>query len=191
MCTYGINQFKLGLKVIVGNDPYEIVKVEFVNPGKGQSFARVKLRNLVLNKILVRTFKSGEIIKSADISEIVLTYLYNDNFFWYFFDKNTFRQTQIDKDVISENIIWLVNKEEYIVTLWNNKAISVIPPNFIKLKVVKTDPDLKFIQLKHNVKKAVLSTGVIINVPLFIKVGEYIKVNTKTKEYVSRISMFE
>ncbi|MGP1954314.1 MAG: elongation factor P [Arsenophonus sp. NC-QC1-MAG3] len=187
MGAYHINEFRSGLKIILYGEPYEILESEFIKPGKGQAFARVRIRNLISNKLLEKTFKSTDYIENADVIDLNLTYLYNDGKFWHFMNNKTFEQITADEKAVSNNAKWLINQTDCIVTLWNGQPISIALPNFVELAVVYTDPGLKGSSAVSGLKAATLSTGSVIKVPLFIQIGEVIKVDTRSGEYVSRI----
>jgi elongation factor P len=186
MATYSTNEFKSGLKVIIDNDPYVILENEFVKPGKGQAFNRVKFRNLKTSRIIERTMKSGETLPAADVAEKEMQYLYNDGERWHFMVTETYEQYEIDKSVVGDNAVWLKEQDICMVTLWNDLPLTVIPPNFVVLKIVETDPGLKGDTSGGGGKPATLETGAIVRVPLFVQAGELIKVDTRTGEYVSR-----
>lgn len=187
MTSYNTNEFRSGLKIILNSEPYIIIDNEFVKPGKGKAFSRVRLRNLMSGKILEKHFRSGSSVEIADVIELNLNYLYNDSLFWYFIDKKNFEQIAADIKAVNLASKWLVKQTECILTLWNSRPISVTPPNFVDLKITKTDPGLKGDTAGTSYKSAVLITGAVVKVPLFIQVGEIIKVDTRTAEYVSRV----
>ncbi|CAL4317784.1 elongation factor P [Buchnera aphidicola] len=187
MNFYNVNYFKLGLKILYENFPYIIESVNFVKPGKGQSFARVKLRNLINNKLIEKTFKSTEKLKKANILNFSAKYLYNDTKFWYFLNTKNFEEFYVEKKIIKNNIYWLINQGKCSITLWNSKVISVIPENFVILKVISSDLNTKKDSINKNLKLVKLSTGVSIKVPYFIKIGDFIKVDTRTCKYICRI----
>jgi elongation factor P len=186
MAFYSTNEFKSGLKVIIDREPYNIIENEFVKPGKGQAFNRVKFRNLKTGRIIEKTLKSGESLEAADVTEKEIQYLYNDGEVWHFMAPETFEQFEIDKNIIGDDRIWLKEQDICIATLWNEKPITVTPPNFVVLKIVETDPGLRGDTSGGGGKPATLETGAVVRVPLFIQVGEIIKVDTRTGEYVSR-----
>jgi elongation factor P len=186
MATYSTNEFKAGLKVMIDGDPGAIVENEFVKPGKGQAFNRVKIRNLKTGRIIERTFKSGDTIEAADVVDVELQFLYNDGEFWHFMNPETFEQLASDKAAIGDNAKWLKEQDVCIVTLYNGVPITVMPPNTVTLKVVETDPGLKGDTSGGGGKPATLETGAVVRVPLFVQIGETIKVNTRTGEYLSR-----
>jgi elongation factor P len=186
MANYSSNQFKNGMKVMIDGDPCSMVDVEFVKPGKGQAFTRVRLRNLITGRIWERTFKSNESAESADVMDTDMEYLYNDGEMWHFMDPKSFEQVAADKNAVGDAAKWLKEQDKIIVTLWNNNPISVTPPNFVELEVVETDPGLKGDTAQGGSKPATLSTGAVVRVPLFIERGEVLRIDTRTGEYVSR-----
>lgn len=186
MANYSSNQFKNGMKVMIDGDPCSMVDVEFVKPGKGQAFTRVRLRNLLTGRIWERTFKSNESVESADVMDSDLEYLYNDGELWHFMDPNSFEQVAADKNAVGDSDKWLKEQDKCVVTLWNDNPISVTPPNFVELEVVETDPGLKGDTAQGGSKPATLSTGAVVRVPLFIEQGEVLRIDTRTGEYVSR-----
>ncbi|MDX7985830.1 elongation factor P [Xenorhabdus sp. 12] len=187
MATYSTNEFRSGLKIMLDGEPCAILDSEFVKPGKGQAFARVRIRKLISGKLLEKTFKSTDSVESADVMDMNLTYLYNDGEFWHFMNNETFEQLAADEKAVGENAKWLIDQAECILTLWNGRPIAVTPPNFVELEVVETDPGLKGDTAGTGGKPATLSTGAVVKVPLFVQIGEVIKVDTRSNEYVSRV----
>jgi len=186
MANYSSNQFKNGLKVMIDGDPCNMVDVEFVKPGKGQAFTRVKLRNLMTGRIWERTFKSGDSVEGADVMDRDMEYLYFDGEMWHFMEPQTFEQVAADENAVAESKQWLKEQDTVMVTLFNGNPIAVTPPNFVELEVVETDPGLKGDTAQGGSKPATLSTGAVVRVPLFINQGEVLKIDTRTGEYVSR-----
>lgn len=160
---------------------------EYVKPGKGQAFNRVKIRKLLSGKVLEKTFKSGDTCEVADVMDIDLDYLYSDGEFYHFMNNETFEQIAADLKAVGENAKWLVENNTCMITLWNGNPITVTPPNFVELEVTDTDPGLKGDTQGTGGKPATLSTGAVVRVPLFIAIGEVIKVDTRTGEYVGRV----
>ena len=186
MASYSTNEFKGGLKVLVDGDPCAIIENEFVKPGKGQAFNRVKLRNLKTGRVVERTFKSGESLEAADVVETQLQYLYNDGEEWHFMDPQSFEQYGADANAVGEAAKWLKDQDLCSVTLWNGAPLLVEPPNFVVLTITETDPGLKGDTSGGGGKPATLETGAGGRVPLFVQTGEAIKVDTRTGAYVSR-----
>lgn len=188
MASYSTNEFRSGLKVLLDGDPCVILENEFVKPGKGQAFNRVRLRNLMSNRVWERTFKSGESLESADVIDQDMEYLYTDGEFWHFMmTDGSFEQHAADAKAVGDTVKWLKEQDVYTVTLYNGAPLSVTPPNFVELEVVDTDPGMKGDTAQGGSKPATLSTGAVVNVPLFITIGEVLKVDTRSGEYVSRV----
>ena len=187
MATYSTNEFKSGLKVMLDGDPCAIVENEFVKPGKGQAFNRVRLRNLKTGKMWERTFKSGESLEGADVIDVEMQYLYSDGEFFHFMDPNSFEQQAADSAAVGDAKLWLAEEDSCTVTLWNGVPLAVTPPNFVELEIVETDPGVKGDTAGTGGKPAKLTSGAVVRVPLFVQQGEVIKVDTRSGEYVSRV----
>jgi elongation factor P len=189
MTSYSTNEFKTGLKVLVEGEPCSILENEIVKPGKGQAFNRVKFRNLLNGRVWERTYKSGESIKGADVMETNMEYLYEDGEFWHFMKTDeSYEQVAADVNAINEARNWLKEQDVYQVVLWNDAPISVIPPNFIELEVTDTDPGLKGDTAQGGTKPATLSSGALVKVPLFINIGDVLRIDTRTGEYQNRVN---
>ncbi len=186
MATYSTNEFRGGLKIMQDGDPCSIIENEFVKPGKGQAFNRVKIRNLKNGRVIERTFKSGETVEAADVMESDMQYLYGDGEFWHFMDPETYEQIAADATAVADASKWLKEQDVCEVTLWNGAPISVTPPNFVLLRVAETDPGVRGDTSGGGGKPATLETGAVVRVPLFIDVDEVVKVDTRTGEYVGR-----
>jgi elongation factor P len=186
MANYSTSQFKNGLKLILDGNPCSIVNNEIVKPGKGQAFNRVKFKDLITGKTLEKTFKSGESLEAADVMELDMQYLYSDGEAWHFMDPDSFEQYSLDSEAMSDSINYLVEQDSCVVTLWNDNPISVTPPNHVILEVTDTDPGLKGDTAGTGGKPATLNTGVVVQVPLFVSIGEKVRVDTRTNEYAGR-----
>ena len=187
MASYSTSEFRSGLKIIMDGDPCVIVENEFVKPGKGQAFSRVRIRNLKTGRTIDRTFKSGESVQAADVHDTDMQYLYNDGEFWHFMLPDTFEQYAAEEKAVAEAKDWLLGQEICQVTLWNNVPLLVSPPNFVELEIVETDPGVRGDTASGGVKPATLATGAVVRVPLFVEQGEVIRVDTRSGEYVSRV----
>ena len=187
MATYSTNEFKSGMKVLLEGDPCSIVENEFVKPGKGQAFNRVRLKNLKTGRVWERTFKSGETLEAADVMEHDMEYVYTDGEYWHFMKTDgSYEQIAADKDAVSDSMQWLKEQGECTVTLWNDDPIQVVAPNFVDLEIVETDPGVRGDTATGGTKPATLTTGAVVKVPLFINIGETIRVDTRTGEYQGR-----
>lgn len=187
MATYTFNEFKPGLKVMVDNYPCAIVDAEFIKPGKGQAFTRIKIRNLKTGRVVERTYKSGETLDSADVADVEMQYLYNDGELWHFMVPDTFEQYALTEESLGDAKQWMKEQDVCVVTLWNNDPIQVMPPNFVVLTITETDPGLKGDTSGGGGKPAKLETGAVVRVPLFVQTGEAIRVDTRKGEYISRV----
>jgi elongation factor P len=187
MATYNTNELKNGLKLTIDDAPCTVLECEFVKPGKGQAFTRLKVRNLKNGRVIERTYKANDTYESADVTDVEMQYLYNDGAQWHFMVSETFEQYSADASVVTDAKQWLKEQDICIVTLWNNVPLVVTPPNFVTLKITETDPGLKGDTSGGGGKPAILETGAVVRVPLFIQIGEVIKVDTRNAEYVSRV----
>ena len=187
MGTYNTNELKNGLKLTIDDAPCSVLECEFVKPGKGQAFTRLKVRNLKNGRVIERTYKANDTFESADVTDIEMQYLYNDGTHWHFMVQDTFEQYSTEENIVGDAKQWLKEQDICIITLWNNAPLVVTPPNFVTLKITETDPGLKGDTSGGGGKPAILETGAVVRIPLFIQTGEVIKVDTRNAEYVSRV----
>lgn len=187
MASFSTNEFKSGLKILVDGDPCSILENEFVKPGKGQAFNRVKFRNLKTGRVMERTFRSGDSLEAADVLELPLQYLYYDGEYYHFMNEQTFEQYVADDSAVGDAKNWLREQDVCNITLWNGQPLMVTPPNFVNLTVTQTDPGVRGDTASGASKPATMETGAVIKVPLFINEGEVLKIDTRTGEYVSRV----
>lgn len=186
MSSYGLNEIRSGMKLIIDNDPCVVIDNEFVKPGKGQAFNRLRYKNLRNGRVIERTYKSGDSIEAADVVEIDAQYLYGSDTEFHFMATETFEQFAVQETEVADAKQWLKEQGECKLTLWNGIPIQVMPPTFVNLKVVETDPGLKGDTSGGGGKPAKLESGAVVRVPLFVQEGEVIKVDTRSGEYVSR-----
>ncbi len=186
MAKYSTNEFKNGMKLMIDNAPCSILDCEFVKPGKGQAFARIKIKNLKTSRVVERTYKSGESVEAADVIEQDLQYLYNDGEYYHFMHPDSFEQFAVTTETVGDSKNYLKDQDMCTVTLWNGEPILITPPNFVILKVTDTDPGLKGDTSGGGNKPATLETGAVVKVPLFVQIGELLKIDTRSNEYVSR-----
>jgi elongation factor P len=186
LVSFSTSDFKPGLKVIIDNAPCSIIEDEFVKPGKGQAFSKIKYRNLLTGRVGEKTCKVGESLESADVTEYEMQYLYNDGNEWFFMNSQTYDQVGLNKNLISSTSNWLKEEDIYKLTFWDNNPIMIQAPNFVDLEVTQTDPGLKGDTAQGGTKPATLSTGIVVKVPLFVSEGEVITIDTRTGEYQGR-----
>ncbi|WP_343128625.1 elongation factor P [Buchnera aphidicola (Kurisakia onigurumii)] len=188
MVLYYSNSFKKGIKIVFSNIPYIIENSVFVKPGKGQSFVRTKLRNIFSGKLIDKTFKSTDSFESADINTTKLIYLYRNKDTWFFMDKKNFEHFSVNKIIIGNLNKWIIKQNTYTAHIWKNKIISIHKNNFVNLKVINFVYNIKGNSINSGNKLAELETGVKVKIPLFIEIGDIIKVDTRSEEYISRIT---
>lgn len=187
MAQISTNEFKQGVKVEIDREPYVITANEFVKPGKGQAFNRVKLKNLKTGRVVEKTFRSGEKFDLADVEEIKMRLLYMEGQDAVFMDEKSYEQHTVPGNVIGEKLPWCKEDIEYDITFYKGEVIDLSPPTFMEMTITETAPGLRGDTSGRVLKPAVTDTGAKIQVPIFIEEGEKIKVDTRTGEYVSRI----
>ncbi|MBM3202116.1 MAG: elongation factor P [Chlamydiae bacterium] len=182
-----VNLLKGGMKVELESAPYTVVGVELVKPGKGQAFTRVKLKHLKTQRVIERTFKSGEKIDIADVEETKMRLLYIEGEAAIFMDDASFDQLSIPLDIIAENQQWLKEDIVYDVVLYKGEVVDISPPTFMELLITDSAPGVRGDTASGRVlKPAKLETGAEVQIPIFVEAGEKIKVDTRTCEYVAR-----
>lgn len=184
---YGTNEFRKGLKVEIDGDPYVMVECQFVKPGKGNAFTRTKLKNMVSGNVIDRTYKSGEKLDKAQLTDQAMQYMYEQDREYHFMNMETYEQVAIPADSLGDLVQWLSENLEVSVLLHNGAPISVELPNFVELEITKCDPSVKGDTKNNATKPATLSTGAVIHVPMFIAQGEWLRIDTRTGAYVERV----
>jgi len=187
MAAYGMNDVKNGMKILVNNEPAIITETDYVKPGKGQAFTRVRYRLIKSGRVQEVTMKSTDSLEAADVVDTDMQYLYTDGEYWHFMQADTFEQVQADQASMGGAEKWLKGEESCVVTLWNGTPIAVQPPNFVELQITQTDPGVRGDTSGGGGKPATLETGAVVRVPLFVGQDEVIKVDTRSGEYVSRV----
>lgn len=182
-------EFRKGLKLELEDKVYVVVKSEFTNPGKGSAFVRAKMRNLETGQVIERTFKSGVSTGCIvpDLLEREVEYMYGDADGFNFMDQSNFESIHVSTEHVGDAKDYLQEGIKIGLLYYKGKPISIELPNFVVLRVVETDPGLKGDTASGGLKKAVMDTGLQINVPLFIKENELLKIDTRNGEYVERV----
>ncbi len=189
MAKINTNEFRAGVKIEIDGQPYIMVSNQFVKPGKGQSFNRTKLRHLMTGRVIEKTFKSGESVDKADILETEMRMLYKDSDGVVFMDDSSYEQITVLNDKLNDVKQWLMEDLVYEILFYNGDAVAVDPPTFMEMKVSETVPGLRGDTASGRVlKPAVMESGAKVQVPIFINEGEKVKIDTRTGEYVSRVS---
>ena len=187
MASYGMNDVKNGMKIIVNAEPCVITDTEYVKPGKGQAFTRIKYRFIKSGRVVEMTMKATDSLEAADVVDTDMQYLYSDGEHWHFMQPETFEQVQADAIGVGDASKYLKGEEACVVTLWNGIPIQVTPPNFVELKIVETDPGVRGDTSGGGGKPAKLETGAVVRVPLFVGQDEIVRVDTRSGEYVGRV----
>lgn len=178
-----------GFKVVVDGQPYTVINNEFVKPGKGQAFNRIRMKHLLTGRVIERTFKSGEKIDVADVAETEMRLLYKEADGVVFMDEKTFEQITIPFENIGDTAQWLIDDHLYGIIFYNGNPVNVEAATFMEMVITETDPGIRGDTASGRVMKpAILESGAKIQVPIFVEQGEKIKVDTRTGEYVSRVS---
>jgi elongation factor P len=186
MSTLSTNEIRVGMKVEVDKEPWLIISNEFVKPGKGNAFNRIKMKNMVTGRVVERTYKSGDKLDVADIEEAQMRFLYKEADGAVFMDDKTFDQITISNEIIGNNDQWLMEELIYQVVFYKGAVIELLPPTFMEMKIVETSPGVRGDTSGRVLKPATTETGAKIQVPIFVEEGEKVKVDTRTGEYVSR-----
>jgi elongation factor P len=183
---YSTSDIRKNLKIEIDDTPYVVVDFQFVKPGKGNAFTRTRLKNMITGAVLDRTYKSGEKFKPAQLEEATMQFLYSDGSTFHFMNTQNYEQVEIDADHIGEAANYLTENLNVEILIFKGKPIGITPPFTVELKVVETEPGVKGDTATGATKAAKTQTGASFQVPLFIKEGEKILVDTRTGEYLTR-----
>ena len=181
------SQFRNGLKVEIDGEPYVMVYFQHVKPGKGGAFVRTKIKNLRTGRQLEKTFRSGEKVDEAEVEDKKMQYLYQDGDSYIFMDQETYDQIPFTAEQLGDSQKYLKENLDVDVVFWRGKPINIELPSFIEAAITQCDPGLKGDTASGATKPATLETGAVVSVPLFIKEGETIRVDTRSGEYVERV----
>ncbi len=185
---YETSDFKRGLYVEFEGVPFQIVDFQHVKPGKGNAFTRTRMKNLINNNLLEKTFKSGERLGEPNLENKTMQYLYRDGDGFHFMDMGSYDQTQFDEKTVGDMKNYLIENLQVEILFFQNKPIVIQPPTFVNLKVTYTEPGLRGDSVSGGSgKPATLETGMTTMVPLHVKQGEVLKIDTRTGEYVEKI----
>ena len=188
MATYSTSDFKKGLKVELDGEPFLMVEMDFMKPGKGQAVYRAKLKSLITGRIVDRNYRSGDTIDAAEVSEFSVQYLYHDPSGYHFMHPESYEQYQLTEDQVGDAAKWLIDETKVDVVFWNDRPITVTAPKQLELKITYTEPAAKGNTATNVQKPATVETGAEITVPAFINIGDVVKVDTREAKYVERVS---
>jgi len=187
MGSINTNEVKNGGKLLFNNEPYVVLNVDFVKPGKGAAFYKIKVQNLLTGNVLDKTLRSGEKVETADVLDTDMEYLYYDGSNYVFMDTSTYDQVAVPETGVGDAKDLLLENMQVQVTLWNNQAIAVRLPNTVTMKVTYTEPAVKGDTQSRVMKEATIETGATVSVPTFVDIGEKVTIDTRTREYVGRV----
>ncbi|GAB4856229.1 hypothetical protein Ancab_014156 [Ancistrocladus abbreviatus] len=180
------NDIKVGINIEVDGAPWRVIEFLHVKPGKGAAFVRTKMRNYVTGNIVEKTFRAGSTITAADIFKETKQFTYKDGSMYTFMDLSTFEEYRLNEADVGDKVKWLKEGMECNLLFWNGKVIDFELPITVKLTVIDTDPGVKGDTAQGGSKPATVDTGAVVNVPLFVIIGDEILVDTRTGQYMSR-----
>jgi elongation factor P len=187
MATYDSSEIRKGLKVMMDGSPWTVVEFQFVKPGKGAAFTRTKFKNLLTGSVVERNIRSGEKLESADVEIRQMQYLYKEGESYVFMDTSTYDQVSIPGETIGEDALFMPEQTIVEVLFFQGRAVGVTLPNFIEQPIVETDPGFRGDTATGSTKPAKLACGATVAVPLFINVGDVVKVDTRSGAYLERV----
>jgi elongation factor P len=186
--VYSTSDFRKGLKILFRDEPYMILEYQLVKPGKGGTYLKTKMKNMITSLVHEETFRSTEKFPEPDLEYKEVAYLYSDNDIYNFMDQENYEEISLNKNHLDEVLPYLKEQAVYTVLYFNGKPISVTPPMFMELKVIETTPGVKGDTAQGaGSKPATLETGLVIQVPLFVQEGDLLKVDTRDCKYIERI----
>lgn len=188
MATYKTSDFKKGIKVQIDGEPYLMAEMNFRKPGKGNALYECKLKNLIRGTTLQRVYKGGDTLEAADVEEIPVQYLYRQGDTFVFMHNETFEQYELTKDMVDDAWKFLKEGMPCQMLLFNEKPVSMSPPAHVELKVEYCDPGARGDTATNVTKPVKLETGAEVLAPLFINIGNVLKIDTRTGEYIERVS---
>ena len=181
------SEFRNGVTIEIDNALYSVIEFQHVKPGKGAAFVRTKLKNITSGGVIERTFRPTEKVNRAHIDRKDMQYLYNDGELYYFMDNETYEQISVNSKDVGDSLKFIKENDQVKIMSHNGNILGIEPPLVVELIVVETEPGFKGDTATGAVKPAVLETGAKINVPLFVNIGDVIKIDTRTSEYVGRV----
>jgi len=185
---YETADIRKNLKIEIDGNPYTVVDFQFVKPGKGNAFTRTRLKNMISGSVLERTFKTGEKLNPAHLEEHDMQYLYSDGERFHFMNNQSYEQVELDRDHLGDAANWLMENMSVKILYFNDQPIGVTPPTFVEMQIVESEPGVKGDTATGATKPAKLVTGAVVMVPLFVNEGDWIQIDTRTGEYLRRVS---
>ncbi|MFH1434530.1 MAG: elongation factor P [Pseudomonadota bacterium] len=183
---YETSDIRKNLKIKMDGEPYVVVDFQFYKPGKGQAFTRTRLKNMITGAVLEKNIRSGEKLEEADLVEQRLQFMYADDFY-HFMNTETYDQIDLTPDQVGGAKDFLLENLKVEILFFNEKPIGITLPTFVEMEVTESEPGIKGDTATGGTKPVTLSTGARVHVPLFINQGDWLKIDTRTGEYVERI----
>lgn len=184
---YDTSEFRKNLKIEIDGEPFVIITAQHVKPGKGVAMVKTRMRSLISGRTLERNFRSGDKVTRPNLAELEMQYLYNDGDGWNFMDNATYEQVTLSRESVEDALPFLIDNMVVQILFFDGKAISIELPTFVELEITQSDPGIKGDTAQGATKPATLSTGHVVQVPLFVTEGERIKIDTRTGEFVERV----
>ncbi len=184
---YSTSDIKKNLKIKMDNQPWTVVEFQFVKPGKGTAFTRTKMKNLISGQVIERNFRSGEVLEPAELEHLEATLVYKEAESWHFMNSATYEQFAVPLDSLGDAAKWIADEMPVQMLIYEGRAVSVEVPNHIELEIIECEPAVKGDTATNATKPAIVSTGATVQVPLFMKEGEVIKIDTRTATYGGRV----
>lgn len=188
MATLSTTDFRKNLKILHNDEPWAILDVMHVKPGKGVAFVKTRMKSLITSRVLERNFRSGESVEDPEVVDREMQYLYSDGSNYTFMDNQNFEQVEIPVEALTEVIPYMIENMSANILFWKGRAINIDLPNHVVLEVTQADPGVKGDTASGATKPVTVQTGAQFNVPLYIKEGERIKVDTRTGDFVERVN---
>jgi len=185
---YDTNQFRKGLKIEFNGDPYIIIDFQHIKPGKGNAFVRTRIKSLINGNVIDHNFRAGDKVDTPDLEQKEMQYLYRQDDDYYFMEAKTYEQVTVNKEYLGDAPDYMMEHSQVSILYYQGHPIGVEIPNFVELKVIETEPATRGDTVSGATKNATLKTGKMIKVPLFINIGDLIKIDTRSGEYVERVN---
>jgi len=184
---YSTADFRTGLKIELDGKPFTITEFLHVKPGKGGAFVRTKLKNMISGQVLEKTFRAGEKVAPPNIQEKEMQYLYQDKGEFCFMDTENFDQVFVTSEQLKDNRLFLKENTDVRVLIYNDRIVDIELPNFVDLRIEETEPGIKGDTVSGGSKPATLESGAVVQVPFFVNIGDIVRIDTRSREYIERV----
>jgi len=179
-------QLRVGMTILYNGEPYRVVSVQHITPGNWRGMVQTKLKNLKTGSSVENRFRSDEKLEKAHLDQHEMEYLYNSGTDYYFMNTENYEQVSLSSEELGDNVYYLIANVKFMVDFYEGKPVGIEPPQVVELKVVDTAPNLKGATVTNTLKPATMETGLVVNVPAFINVGEKLRIDTTDGKYIER-----